>query len=65
MATRLGRLVTYDEGLQLTKSHELLVMSFARLRDKQKSLCNSTTIVGMVTKFGTVVTWLKGLQTIK
>ena len=56
MATRLGRLVTYDEGLQLTKSHERLVMSFARLRDKQKSLCNSTTIVGMVTKFGTVVT---------
>ena len=56
MATRLGRLVTYHQGLQLTKSHELLIMSFARLGDKQNSLYNSITIVGMVTKFGTVVT---------
>ena len=38
MATKLGRMVAYLEGLLTIKSHNALITGPVKLRDKRKSL---------------------------
>ena len=63
MATKLGRMVTYLDGLLSIKSHNFRSHGLVRSRDKLKSFYLNTT-VPMATKLGRPVIYLDGILTI-
>ena len=63
--TKLGRVVTYHEGLPPIKSHEALITWSSNISWQTKFIINSTTRVVMTTKLGKMVAHLNGLLPIK
>ena len=65
IATKLGRVVTYLDGLLLIKLHDSLIMWSCEIKWQTKIIFIFTTTLLMATKSGRVVTYFEGLLTIK
>ena len=63
MATKLGRIVTFHEGIPLRKSHDPLTTWSCEITWQTKNIF--TTTKPMATKLGSVMTYLEGLLPIK
>ena len=64
VATKLGRVVTYHQGLPPIKSHNLLITWSGRIKSQNKAVYLHY-ITPMATKLGRVVTYLEELLRIK
>ena len=58
IATKLGKMVTYDERLLPIKSHDLLITWSCEITWQTKNI--STTAMSLTTKIGRLVTYLEG-----
>ena len=64
MATKLGKLVTYPEGLLPITSHNPLITRFCEITWRTKNFVSIATI-SMATKFGKVVMYLKSFLSLQ